>query len=120
MTIKSKIMEALDITFEDLRDETLIDILIECYERKCKQIKTLEHANDAEKIDLHNQQDAIITELHRMRNDPTYNKAGTYYFYDANLKFAVTIYGSQVHMTVRKNNLVDYACVPMKEEEYEK
>ena len=99
MAVKEKILGALEMTFEDLSLERLIDILLDAYNGKKKRIEELNAENARERERLHVDIEVMRRERERMRSDPLYLLHGDYFFECNGRRFHVSVQGSHIKMT---------------------
>jgi hypothetical protein len=118
VTIKNKLLDALDITLEDVSEERLIDLLLDAYKVKERRIEVLEGENAHEREDMHHEREKMREEYRRMRSDPLYwREGGVYYFRDYTKCHTVLIQGGQVRLMERIKD-VDIAVPQVKQEEW--
>lgn len=78
MDAKQKLLEALCITFDDLSEARLLDILLDAYKAKKERIVQLEGENAHEREVLQSEREALLAERRRMQTDPTYFVSGDF------------------------------------------
>ena len=106
MTIKEKILEALGgCVLDDISESRLIDILVDAHAALRQRIADLEGTNAVEREDLHQSQDRIQEEMHRMRSDPLYCAQGDYYFECNGRKFCVSVHGHRMELFERQRHV---------------
>lgn len=119
MDSKQKLLEALCITFDDLSESRLLDILVDAYKAKKKRIAQLEAENAHERETLRAEREALLSERRQMRSDPLYCATGDYFFECNGHRFAVQVHGAHVQMFERARNGLDFAGRPMSLMEFE-
>ena len=91
-SIKQKLIAALDIALEDVGEDRLLDILLDAYASKKREIEKLKNENAGERQYLRKQHDDLVREQHRLRSDPTYGARGEYFFArEGGYKFRVSV-----------------------------
>jgi hypothetical protein len=103
MTIKQKLLAALNIMLDDISEERLIDILLDNYKEKTQRIEELAGENAHEKFMLQEEWEKIKREHHRMLRDPTYLSSGEYHFCHEGRHFCVDIRHGRVVLWERRN-----------------
>jgi hypothetical protein len=114
MTIKDKLLGALDITLEDISEERLLHLLLDAYRAKQRSIEHLESENAREREDMHHEREKIRENYRRMRRDPLYGQEGVYYFIIAGngIRLSVTIQGARINLHQRVSGM-DIAAAPV-------
>jgi hypothetical protein len=117
--MNAKILDALGCALTNISEERLLDILLDAYESKKKQISELQAANAREREDLHHQRELMAEEYRRMRQDPLYGAGGQYYFANPGrgARFCVTVHGRRIILTEQGPNSEVYMR-PISQEEY--
>jgi hypothetical protein len=110
MTVKTKILEALNITFDDISEDRLLDILLDAYKSKDQAILRLEGENACER-------ERMRGEYHRMRSDPLYCREGAYYFAIEKARFTVLVQSDRVDLMARSHGH-DVIATPMSPEDW--
>ena len=116
-TVKEKILEALNVTLEDLSECRLIEILIDAYKAKESEVSELKAANNQERVDLALERGQMRQEYHKMRSDPLYGAAGNYCFALDDKKFQVHVQG-KVELMERRG-CFDVRAIPLSQAEFE-
>lgn len=104
MSIKEKILSALDCALEDITEDRLIDILLDAYQAKTQQIVKLQGENAAERERLHHDHEMLREEHRRMRMDPLYGADGEYFFSCNGRKFNIKVRGGKIDMFERSSS----------------
>jgi hypothetical protein len=105
MSVKSKIVEALGCTLDDISEERLVDILLDSYRTKKQEISRLQVENIREREDMYRERQSLRDEQRRMRSDPLYGPEGYYYFLSDRRKFTVAVQGGRITMSERMKNV---------------
>ena len=105
MSVKEKILDALDVAIDDVSELRLVDILLDAYKLKVKRIEELNAENAMERERLYAERDMMAQERHKMRSDPLYCAAAEYYFSCDGRKFGIHIQGPRIDMFERRNNV---------------
>lgn len=79
-SLKSKLLEALSLSFTDLSEDRLLDILLDDYRAKIKRIDALTAKSDPVQEHLCAYLESIRAENERARFDPLHFLAGEYFF----------------------------------------
>lgn len=117
MSYKQKLLEALNITFDDLSESRLLDILLDAYKAKKERIIQLEAENAHERETLRAEREALLSERRRMQTDPTYFISGDFLFRCRDRSFCVTIVSGRVEMFERSQGC-DFRAQPMSHENW--
>jgi hypothetical protein len=121
MTIKQKILAALDCDLESLTESRLLDILLDAYASKQKRIDDLERENSAERQSLRDQHELLDRVQRGIRTDPLYLSVGQYFFVLPNQqKVRVSVSGGQNIMLMVDSAGDCYLCPQITSEEYHK
>jgi hypothetical protein len=110
MSIKDKLLEALELDPELLSDDRLLDLLLDAHARRQQRINELERERAGQQLAHQRSMEALQEERERARRDPLYTAPGEYFFYyewTAGLdrysqRFVVRIVGRAVTMSERK------------------
>ena len=108
MSIKQKLIDALDCTIEDINEDRLVDILLDAYKTRGDQITHLEGENAQERERLYAEFESIKREQKRMREDPLYCATGEYFFNCNGHNFGVRVQGYRIDAFERQGN-IDFA-----------
>jgi hypothetical protein len=123
VSVKGKLIKALDITIADLDEDRLVDILLDSYRQKNGRIRQLEGENAAERERLHQGLECIRRERERLHNDPLYGAAGEYFFEIAprgkspRQFFCVRVHGHRIDAFEHRESY-DYAMRQMDRSEW--
>lgn len=119
MDSKQKLLEALNITFDDLSETRLLDILLDAYKSKKERIAQLESENAHERDTLRADREALLSERRRMQTNPTYFVSGDFLFRCRDRRFCVTIANGHVQMFERsRSSGCDFCAEPMSHENW--
>jgi hypothetical protein len=120
MSVKNKILAALDYALEDISEDHLIDILLDAYKAKKDHIRKLEAENEHERNDIYHERQRMREEAKCMRSDPLYCREGVYYFLSNGRKFTVMVQGGRVNLSElhRENPNIDINACPLSLEEW--
>ena len=108
--MKQKLLAALGITLDDVSEERLLDILLDAYKAKQKQIQQLEGENGHEREMLHAEREKLRDELHRVRSDPLYGASGQFWFLGGlpQVSYCVTIQSGKAVEMYERHGKIDY------------
>jgi hypothetical protein len=98
MSIKETILNALGDSWGDFGDELAVDLLVEAYQRRGKEIARLESENSAERIKLHDEEKRLHSEFHKIRSEPLWCAAGVYYFRQGLQRWRLMIQGKALDL----------------------
>ena len=102
MNIRKKLLDALDLTIDDLSEDCLVDILLDVHKRNQQQIKQLQGENSHEREMIHEEREIMKRDYQRMHEDPLFCTSGEYFFRYGRQLFCVNIQGHQINMFERK------------------
>lgn len=111
MPHKQKLLDALNITFDDLSEDRLLDILLDAYKAKKQRIAALEVENAQERERLQNDLECVRRERQRMREDPLYCVAGEFFFKGRSCIIGVVVRGGHIQAFERQSG-IDYLAAP--------
>lgn len=80
MTMREKLLEALEFDPELMTDEQLLALLLDAHARRQQRINELERERAGQQLAHQRSMEALQEEHHRMRSDPLYGAAGNYFF----------------------------------------
>lgn len=96
--IKQKIIEALDVHWDDLDEEQLLDILLGSYKKARTRILELQCENASERAALDRGMENIKVEQRKMRMDPLYMAHGEYYFKNGTQLLKLGVQGNHMEL----------------------
>lgn len=106
MSTKEKILEALgDLEISDISETRLIDLLLDAYQEKVRQVTALESENVSERQSLQDEYKRLEEEHRRIRQDPLYCMHGDYYFINKELKIQVSVQGFTIEAFLCKDGI---------------
>lgn len=105
MNTKKRILEALDCALDDISEERLLDILLDAYHSKKKEIERLQGENSHEREMLHSEREQCLEDRRRMLRDPLYGATAQYYFLVNGHRIGVTVIGSRIDVFERQKNI---------------
>ncbi len=117
MSIRDKLLEAIEFDTDGLNESILLDILFESLKKLKNKVKELECENTAERECLHRNRDVLREEMKRIRTDPLASVYGEYYFVCDNHKYQIRIQGPKITMFGRERQ-IDYAAQQISVEEW--
>lgn len=108
VSTRSRILAALDVTLEDIPEHRLVDILLDSYRAKVREVAELRQENAVERESIEAARQQFIEETREMRCDPFYCANGAELtFVDNSDCFVVRAFGGKVQLFKRKDG-VDY------------
>lgn len=120
MSNKQKLLDALGCTIEDVNEDRLVDILLDAYAASQKRISELMAENAQERLHLRADQQALIDDRRRMREDPTCWVQGFYHFLgQGSRRIFVHVDGPRVKVYERAQN-IDYLAQPLSPAEFDR
>jgi hypothetical protein len=106
MSIKHKILKALgDIALEDVKEETLLGILLDSYTAKQKEIERLAGENSHEREILRQEWDRLRSEEQKIRTNACFWVSGMYRFKGDNIEIHVEIRDGRISVLQKEKNL---------------
>ena len=109
MDNKQKILEALDVAIDDIKESRLLDILLDAYKDQKRQIAELKAENSAERESMYHERESMKAEHRRMREDPLYCASGNYYFVCNGRRFVVSVQGFKMEMFEQNESIHHFA-----------
>lgn len=108
VSTRSRILAALDVTLDDIPEHRLVDILLDSYRAKVREVAELRQENAVEREGIETARQQFIEETREMRRDPFYCVNGAELtFVDNSDCFVVRAFGGKVQLFKRKDG-VDY------------
>lgn len=130
MTMREKLLEALEFDPELMTDEQLLALLLDAHARRQQRINELERERAGQQLAHQRSMEALQEEHHRMRSDPLSGAAGEYFFcheWSPSLEslqaehyrqqFVVRVAGRSIEMRERKQGY-DMAIRQVSREEF--
>lgn len=108
VSTRSRILAALDVTLDDISEHRLVDILLDSYRTKVKEVAALRQENAVERESIESVRQQFIKEMREARSNPFYcTNSAELTFIDNSDCFVLRAFSGKVQLFKRKDG-VDY------------
>lgn len=121
MTLREKILEAIDSDVYEFSDELLVQVLLDQLAQTRETLKEAQAALIKEGMARNAAEKYLIDERNRMRSDPTYGAVGEFFFMEQNVGgpfYVVRVMPGAVELC-RRDGIVDYAIMRVSRAEFD-